>query len=300
MISSIPILASAFLAAASLAAAHPSSSSPSTTKRGTGVIQCPVVLSGLVSSGATVADFDAAATSPFSPDFVRGSEPFSQILLLPGVAAAPGSRFDNDNSTQALEVTIDDASVFQTQNGFRRVGLQFRDDANEGGPGAVGVRTLHWSVKQDPARPLNLTHEYLNVWHEAADFSANQFNFEMGTIIGTSGADKNNFKILNRQNTEVFSVPVDDAAWQNFAITLDFDKNTIQIYYSAGDEPLEAVTDVLTNDNSGGGQYQIGMLKKPTGTDDVVNSGFQETGIDEGQIYGGLFLEDSADGCISL
>ncbi|KAI1634961.1 hypothetical protein F4809DRAFT_664652 [Biscogniauxia mediterranea] len=295
MISSIPILASAFLAA-SRAAAHPSSS-PS-TRRGTGVIQCPVVLSGLVSSGATVADFDAAATSPFSPDFVRGSEPFSQILLLPGVA--PGSRFDND-STQALEVTIDDASVFQAQNGFRRVGLQFRDDSNEGGGrGAVGVRTLHWSVKQDPAKPLNLTHEYLNVWHEAADFSANQFNFEMGTIIGTSGADKNNFKILNRQNIEVFSVPVDDAAWQNFAITLDFDKNTIQIYYSTGDEPLEAVTDVLTNDNSGGGQYQIGMLKKPTGTDDVVNSGFQETGIDEGQIYGGLFLEDSADGCISL
>ncbi|KAI0600016.1 hypothetical protein F4775DRAFT_86016 [Biscogniauxia sp. FL1348] len=294
MLSSIPILASALLVASSVAGQqHPSPA----TKRGTGVIQCPVVLSGLVSSGATVGDFDAAGTSPFNPDFVRGSEPFSQILLLPG--AAPSSRFDNA-STQALEVTIDDASVFQTQNGFRRVGLQFKDDANEGGPGAVGVRTLHWSVRQDPAKPLNLTHEYLNVWHEAADFSGNQFNFEMGTLIGTSGADKNNFKILNRQNAEVFSVPVDDAAWQNFAITLDFEKNTIQIYYSAGDEPLEAVTDVLTNDNSGGGQYQIGMLKKPTGTDDVVNSGFQETGIDEGQIYGGLFVEDSANGCISL
>lgn len=47
-------------------------------------------------------------------------------------------------------------------------------------------------------------------------------------------------------------------------------------------------------------QYQIGMLKKPTDTDDVVNSGFQETGISEGQIYGGIFLEDSADGCVSL
>ncbi|KAI5926628.1 hypothetical protein F4810DRAFT_479078 [Camillea tinctor] len=292
MISSLSILASALLAASS-AAAHPSRFA----KRGTGVIQCPVVFSGLVPADATVADFDTASTSPFNTGFVRGSESFSEILLLPGVT--PSSRFDND-STQALEVTINDQSIFQTQNGFRRVGLQFKDDSNEGGQGAVGVRTLHWSVKQDPTKPLNLTHEYLNVWHEAADFSANQFNFEMGTIIGTSGADKDNFKILNRQNTEVFSVPVDEAAWQNFAITLDFDKNTIQIFYSAGDEPLASVTDVLTNDNSGGGQYQIGMLKKPTGTDDVVNSGFQETGIDEGQIYGGLFLEDSADGCISL
>lgn len=41
------------------------------------------------------------------------------------------------------------------------------------------------------------------------------------------------------------------------------------------------------------------MLKKPTGTDAVVNSGYQESGIDECQIYGGVFIEDSAGGCIS-
>ena len=76
--------------------------------------------------------------------------------------------------------------------------------------------------------------------------------------------------------------------------------STLQVYYSVGNEPLEAVTDALSNDNPGKGQYQIGILKKPTGTDDVVNSGFQETGIDEGQIYGSIFLEDSSDGCVSL
>lgn len=72
------------------------------------------------------------------------------------------------------------------------------------------------------------------------------------------------------------------------------------MYYSEGDEPLESVTDPVNNNNSGEGQYQIGVLKKPTGTDDVVNSGYQESGIDEGLIYGSLFIEDSADGCISL
>lgn len=41
------------------------------------------------------------------------------------------------------------------------------------------------------------------------------------------------------------------------------------------------------------------MLKKPTGTTDVVNSGYQESGLDEGQIYGGVFIEDSAGGCVS-
>ncbi|KAI0021075.1 hypothetical protein F4780DRAFT_740135 [Xylariomycetidae sp. FL0641] len=266
------------------------------TKRGTGAVKCPIVLDGFVPADATPTDFDSYATSPFNPDYVRGDEKFSTILKFP--ADAGKSRFDND-STQAVEVTINDESIFQDQNGFRRAGLQIQGDENGGGPGTEGVRTLHWSVKQDPERPLNLTHEYLNVWHEAADYSANQFNFEQGTIIGKSG-DEKTFKILNRQNTQVWSTPIDAEAWQNFAITLDFDKNTLQVYYSKDDAALEAVTEKLSNDNSGGGQYQIGILKKPTGTSDVVNSGYQEKGLDEGQIYGGLFLEDSADDCISL
>jgi hypothetical protein len=41
------------------------------------------------------------------------------------------------------------------------------------------------------------------------------------------------------------------------------------------------------------------MLKKPTGTDDVVNSGYQSSNLNEGLIYGGVFLENSTGGCIS-
>lgn len=76
--------------------------------------------------------------------------------------------------------------------------------------------------------------------------------------------------------------------------------STLQVYYSKDDEPLESVTSALSNDNSGGGQYQIGILKKPTESSDVVNEGYQEKNLNEGQIYGGLFLEDGAGGCISL
>jgi len=72
------------------------------------------------------------------------------------------------------------------------------------------------------------------------------------------------------------------------------------VYYSKDDEPLKSVTSAVSNDNSGNGQYQIGMLKKPTGTSDVVNSGFQSRNLNEGLIYGSLFLEDSASSCISL
>jgi hypothetical protein len=76
--------------------------------------------------------------------------------------------------------------------------------------------------------------------------------------------------------------------------------STIQVYYSKGNDPLASVTKAVSNDNSGQGEYQIGILKKPTGTSDVVNSGYQESKLNEGQIYGGLFIEDSANGCVSL
>ena len=59
------------------------------------------------------------------------------------------------------------------------------------------------------------------------------------------------------------------------------------------------MTKALANDNSGGGQFQLGMAKKPTETETVVFDGYQESGIDEGQVYGGIFIEDGSDGCIT-
>lgn len=76
-------------------------------------------------------------------------------------------------------------------------------------------------------------------------------------------------------------------------------RSTIAASYSTGNDALELALEPIPNDNSGEGQYQFGLLKKPTGTDDVVNSGYQSSDLDEGLIYGGVFLEDSTGGCIS-
>lgn len=74
----------------------------------------------------------------------------------------------------------------------------------------------------------------------------------------------------------------------------------MQVYYSLGYEPLKGVTKPIPNDNSGGGQFQIGIAKKPTETVSVVFDGYQESDLDEGQIYAGIFIEDSSKGCISI
>ena len=44
----------------------------------------------------------------------------------------------------------------------------------------------------------------------------------MGTLIGTSGDDKNNFKILDQNGNSLHSIAMDNTQWQNFAIKLDY------------------------------------------------------------------------------
>lgn len=79
--------------------------------------------------------------------------------------------------------------------------------------------------------------------------------------------------------------------------------STFTTYYSSGLNPLAAVTDALPNNISGGGQFHAGVLKKPTNLADLSQQafqGYQESGIHEGLIYGGIFIENSAGGCVSL
>jgi hypothetical protein len=77
--------------------------------------------------------------------------------------------------------------------------------------------------------------------------------------------------------------------------------STIQVFYSSGNARLKAVTKALPNDNAGGGQLQLGIAKKPTETETVVFDGYQESIKlrGEGQIYGGVFVENSDGGCFS-
>ncbi|KAG8161117.1 hypothetical protein KVR01_009381 [Diaporthe batatas] len=266
-------------------------------------VQCPVVLDGRIPQNTTLSVFDTNA-SPFNPGYSKGQNlSWSQILEFPTVAP---SLFDASNlgSFKPLEVTIDDRSIFNPsgtnpQLGFRRAGLLLgngSDASNE------GVMTFHWSSKQDQERPLNLTHEYLAVWHETNDSSAAQFALQLGLPLGsndTSEAVSHSWKMLDRNNSVVFTSPLNFEEWVNFAVTVDIPNNTLQVYFSEGAAPLKAVSEVLPNDNSGGGALQIGLLKKPTETKTVVFDGYQESHLNEGQIYGGLFVENSADNCVS-
>ncbi|RWA03468.1 hypothetical protein EKO27_g11636 [Xylaria grammica] len=158
---------------------------------------------------------------------------------------------------------------------------------------------------KDAGRPLNLTHEYQLVFLESNDFSTNQFVLKTGTILGADTADPDTLQLFGNVDANpaqtLFSVPFTEDVFHNFAVTLDFDALTTQVFYSQGTDALVAQTEVLANDVSGQGQFHFGVLKKGlNGGDDIVKNGEQEEDIDEGIIFGGIFEEDSSAGCISL
>ncbi|SPO01530.1 related to endoglucanase c [Cephalotrichum gorgonifer] len=265
--------------------------------------ECTLQFDGRVPADFAVADFDAA-NDLFNADNVLGEGlAFSDLIQLP---AAGASIFDID--TVPLGVTISDDSIFNGQTGFRRAELIPASNSGTD-DSTVGVKTLHFSISKDPLRPLNLEHEYQLVFLESNDFSTNQVVLKTGTVLGgaTAGEDPDSLFLFGNVNEAapglLFSTPFTEGVVHNFGIVLDFDALTTQVLYSVDSDPLEAQTDAIDNDVSGQGQFHFGLLKKPIDTPaggDITKEGTQEAGIDEGVVYGGIFQEDSSDGCISL
>jgi hypothetical protein len=195
-------------------------------------VKCPITLDGRVLHGTNLSTFDTTA-SPFNPDYSKGQNlTWSQIIKFP---AATPSKFDIPVD-KAIEVTIDDRSIFvpgggTPQIGFRRAGLLLGNGTDAT---IVGVKTFHWSVKQDLKAKVNLTHEYMNAWHETNDYSANQFSFNAGVMleqdhptdsnVTTTGLDKRLWKFLDRYDDVIWITWIDWEDWQNFAVTVNYVK----------------------------------------------------------------------------
>lgn len=129
-------------------------------------------------------------------------------------------------ANRAIEVTISDDSIFNQQTGFRRAELLPASNSGTD-PSTQGVKTLHFSIMVDVARPLNLSHEYQLAFLESNDFSTNQVVVKVGTILGGGGAANpaslQVFGNVNEGANLLFEAPLGNG-FHNFAITLDFNE----------------------------------------------------------------------------
>ncbi|KAH6688485.1 hypothetical protein F5X68DRAFT_205786, partial [Plectosphaerella plurivora] len=201
------------------------------TAPGTGpgaAASCPLSFDGRIPSNFTAAQFDDSANGIYTAGFVTGANlTLSQVILFP--ENAPPSLFDKAGVTKPLEVTINDQSIFapspdNVQVGFRRTELLIASNSGSDAS-TTGVKTLHFSVAKDPARPLNTEHEYQLVFLEDSTFSKNQFVLKTGAITGVDTVNPDSLTIFgNTDNfgTVLFTTPFSPDVFHNFALGLDF------------------------------------------------------------------------------
>lgn len=272
---------------------------------------CTLLFDGRVPFSAKPADFDKD-TSLYDHQYVHGeNQTWAEIIKFPSLA---GSLFDIPKGAKPVEVTLNDNSIFTPGGGAPQVGFRRSELIPRGNNGTditvQGTTTFHWSIRTDPHRPLNYTHEYHAGWHETSDYSTSQFTFLTGKPFdATMDPDVSKPRTLrlagrqsNHPETTYFQTAFTPDIWHNFALTVGWESNEITVYYSKAYNALKKVAGPAFNDNSGGGQFHLGLLKLPTGPGgiDVLHEGYQQSHLNEGLIFGGVFIEQSSNGCVTL
>lgn len=185
---------------------------------------CKVALDGRLTY-ITAADFDTRK-SPFLRAYAKPDDiNWSQIINFPAV---PPAVFDNKNGGKPFQVNINEKSLYQEQKAVRRAGLVIDPKGVLAKYEAQrGVKTFHWSVRQPAGQKMNFDHEYMNVFHVNKDEDVFNFRVLAGKMIAWGEAQPvpvTSWKFVNVKNEGIWSTGIVYDAWQNFAVTLDFEK----------------------------------------------------------------------------
>lgn len=188
-----------------------------------------VLPDGRIAQDAVPEDFNVLA-SPFKSAVVKGDGlNFSDVITFPDIQP---SIFDAAGNTKAFQININDQSIFvpegqAPQDQFRRADLLPSIASTLNNVSTTGVKTMHFSLQQDPAKPLALaTNEYQLAFLETADFESRIFDVRVGTGTTSPSLTGDNIVVLGRSGDaiqEMFVAPF-SADLQNFAVTLDFDQ----------------------------------------------------------------------------
>ncbi|KAH6912604.1 hypothetical protein BKA70DRAFT_768892 [Coprinopsis sp. MPI-PUGE-AT-0042] len=261
---------------------------------------------------------------------VKGPSPASNYTQLLGRDVAP-TRLWNKNilehiplplvpAEQALRITISNTSVFKPgsnapQTGFRRTELIAQQNGSASGLTPIigsGKVAFHFSLRADERRRLDLKHEHQLVFVEPSDGS-HVFGLQLGSPFtnpteSLPARKAEYLKVLNHDLDVVFEAKFKDDAWHNFAVIVDWDKKTLQAFYSQDQHTLVPVSKVVPNltakDGAAGrGEFHFGLLKLPIVNPadppevrgDVVHYGLQPPTV-HGLFYSGVFIEDLIDG----
>ncbi|KAH9020494.1 hypothetical protein EDB85DRAFT_2004399 [Lactarius pseudohatsudake] len=280
----------------------------------------PIIYNGRAPSNITGADLDQSK-GPYLAA-VKGSKNASQYFQFLGKNTPPTPLWPVRATVQeqVIRATIDNSSVFTPgsnppQFGFRRGELIAQDRDQPGNRTAFnaqiesGLTAFHFSVQADSQQQLNFGHEYQPLFIEPND-GTHVFDLQTGTPFNTtvSDADARMLRIRSHSGNVLFQTPFVENTWHNFAVAVDWDKLTLQAFYSQNADDLKAVSQVEDNSGvakgpDGQGDFHFGLLKLPlinpadslADQADVSHKGIQE-GTTESILYSGVFVESAQNG----
>ncbi|KAF7365705.1 Glycoside Hydrolase Family 131 protein [Mycena venus] len=283
-----------------------------------------IIYDGRVPYSMHAAALDTS-TGPFLTAVKGQNESASYYTSFLGHSALPTPLWNDRHRTneQVISIKIDNTSIFvpgggPPQYGFRRTELIAQKNSSSTSLDAemeTGVSVFHFSIKADPARPLNFSHEYQIVFIEPSD-GTHVFGIQLGSPFTNPTAqlpakNAHSFKVLDHALNVLFTTPFVPDIWHNFAITVDWENLTLLVAYSIEGLPLHAVTQTVENPTvTAGGNWRLSLWGAeskpillalplvnpkdlPVDQGDVVHHGIQE-GTTEGLFYSGVFVEKSA------
>jgi hypothetical protein len=259
----------------------------------------PPLFEGRIPIGTKPAFFDGDY-SPYKKEGAKGPyQTWSQIITTDYMKPSP---YDEDKF-QSFQITINDQSVFPGTPGYRRATLYPK--LSETTYIATGIVTYHFSIMKSPDLQLNTTHQYEFVNLGGADGQPPIFQLRYGTdyqntsepAYASEDADKLRIYATSADDyasvIPIYSVDFKPDVFYNFAVTIDWNAGTLTIFYSEGSKPLAQCrppTKYFVQTPAG---FSLGLLKYPIGVSvDPAQAGYQEEYIDEGIIFGGVFIED--------
>jgi len=205
---------------------------------------------------------------------------------------------------QSFKISINDNSVFPDTPGFRRATLypKLSDTTYI----TSGVVNYHFSIMKTPDLKLNTTHQYELVNLGGSYGQPSIFQIRYGTDYQPNQApgyvsdDANKLRIYFTSADDydsvisVYAVEFKPDVFHNFAVTVDWDAETVAVGYSEGSNPLADCVAPSKYYVKAPADFSIGLTKYPTGLcENPAKGGYQEQYIDEAIIFGGVFFKDS-------
>ncbi|KAJ7366136.1 hypothetical protein DFH08DRAFT_679321 [Mycena albidolilacea] len=269
------------------------------------------IYDGRVPYSASSAALDTS-TGPFLTAVKGQNESASYYSEFLGHSALPTSLWNERGrpSEQVISIKIDNTSVFvpgggPPQYGFRRTELIAQKNGNSTAVDEemeIGTTVFHFSIKADPERPLNYSHEYQIVFIEPSD-GTHVFGIQLGSPFTNPTSqlpakNAHSFKVLDHALNVRFTTPFVPLVWHNFAIAVDWQNRTLTVSYSIEGFPTRVVTPTVGNPTVTAGtvgDFHFGLpLVNPQDSTvdqgDVVHHGIQE-GTTEGLFYSGVFVD---------